>query len=118
MFVAITGTPGIGKSSVSKILEKNGFEVLDLNSMAVDNNFIIEHDKVRDSNIIDLDKIEKFIIKNFYDKKLIFIDSHLSHILKCIDKIIILRCHPQILRKRLSWQKSTVIPLAINSLFL
>ena len=99
MFIAITGTPGIGKSSVSKILEKKGYELLDINNIAINNNFILEYDKNRDSNIIDLEKIDEFIFKNYNDKGLIFIDSHLSHLLKCVDKIILLRCHPNVLKK-------------------
>ena len=45
MIVALTGTPGIGKTSVSKILEKN-FYVIDLNKIATDKNFIIGIDKI------------------------------------------------------------------------
>ena len=101
MFIAITGTPGIGKTSVSNILKENGFEVLYMNNIAIDNNFIIGYDKDRDSNIVDMEKINEYVKENYFDKDLVFIDSHLSHHLICVDIIIILRCHPTVLKKRI-----------------
>jgi len=31
MSIALTGTPGVGKTTVSKILKKRGYDILDLN---------------------------------------------------------------------------------------
>ena len=41
----------------------------------------------------------------------VLVDGHLSHLLKCADKVIVLRCHPDELRKRLSkkgWKKEKI----------
>ena len=111
MIIAITGTPGTGKTSVSNILQENGFEVVDLNKIAVSNNFLIGDDEERDSKIVDVDTSNKYINENFKEKDIVFIEGHLSHLLKDVDKVIILRCHPDELRKRLSqkrWKKRKV----------
>ncbi len=111
MIIALTGTPGTGKTSVSNILQENDFEVIDLNKIAISNNFLIGEDEERDSKIVDVDTSNGYINENYKEKDIVFIDGHLSHLLKSVDKVIILRCHPDELRKRLSqkrWKKSKV----------
>ena len=95
-----------------KLLQGKNFGVINLNDIATENNFILDFDKDRDTNIVDLVKINKFIENKYRDEKLVFIDGHLSHLLKIVDKIIILRCHPKELKKRLSsknWKKEKII---------
>jgi len=111
MIIALTGTPGTGKTSVSNILQENDFEVVDLNKIAISNNFLIGEDEERDSKIVDVDTSNEYINEIHKEKDIVFIDGHLSHLLKSVDKVIILRCHPDELRKRLSqkrWKKSKV----------
>ena len=111
MIIALTGTPGTGKTSVSKILQKKGFEVVDLNKVACDKNFLLGIDKKRKSNIMDIKKFDRYVKKNYFKKELIFIEGHLSHLLNNIDKIIILRCHPNKLRNNLykkGWGKEKI----------
>jgi len=101
MLVAITGTPGVGKSSVSDLLKNYSYNILDIFSIAIEKDFVIEEDKKRDSKILDINKINKFLKKNYDTKDIIFVDSHLSHMFSCVDYVIILRCNPKILKKRL-----------------
>jgi len=105
MLVAISGTPGTGKTSVSKILERYGFEIVDLNKISIEKDFVIGVDKKRGSNIIDISLLNKYIKKNYTKKDVIFVEGHLSHLLKSIDKVIVLRCHPSVLKKRLNEKK-------------
>ncbi|MCK5636466.1 MAG: dephospho-CoA kinase, partial [Thermoplasmatales archaeon] len=49
MIIAITGTPGTGKTSISEVLQKNKFEVVDLNKVACEKDFLIGKDEKRDS---------------------------------------------------------------------
>jgi len=111
MIVAITGTPGIGKTSVSEVLRKKEFDIVDLNKVAVEKQFLVGVDKDRDSKIVDVDKLSKHIEKNHDGEDVVFIDGHLSHLLNAVDKVIVLRCHPKILKKRLSaknWKKQKI----------
>ena len=111
MLIALTGTPGTGKTSVSKILIENGIKVIDLNNLAISKNFVSGQDSKRKSAIIDTVKLNDYINKNFNVNDTIIFESHLSHLLKCMDKIIILRCHPKELQKRLKikkWDKEKI----------
>jgi adenylate kinase len=102
MIIAITGTPGTGKTSISKLLIDRRFEVIDLNKVAREKNFLIGKDEDRDSFIVDIVKFNKYVKKNYSQKKIIFIEGHLSHLLKSVDKVIVLRCHPNQLKKNLT----------------
>jgi adenylate kinase len=111
MLIALTGTPGTGKTSVSKILIENGVKVIDLNNLAISKNFVSGQDSKRKSAIIDTVELNDYISKNFNANETIIFESHLSHLLKCIDNIIILRCHPKELQKRLEtkmWKKEKI----------
>lgn len=105
MLVAISGTPGTGKTSVSKILKQKDFVIVDLNKLAIEKDFVIGVDEKRGSSIIDVNMLNKHITKNYTKKDVVFVEGHLSHLLKNIDKVIILRCHPSVLKKRLAEKK-------------
>jgi len=111
MIVAITGTPGVGKTSVSEFLQDKGYNIIDLNKIINENDFVTGFDEKRDSKLVDLEKINQFILKNYQAKELIFIESHLSHSLECIDKVILLRLHPNNLKKHLykkGWKEEKI----------
>ncbi len=105
MLVAISGTPGTGKTSVSKILNQRGFKIVDLNKISIEKGFIIGVDEKRGSNIIDVNMLNKHITNNYTKKDIVFVEGHLSHLLKNVDKVIVLRCHPSVLKKRLAEKK-------------
>lgn len=102
MIVAITGTPGTGKTSVANILRKKDYKVIDLNKVALKNNFLQGVDERRDTKIVDIDALDEYVKKNIKTKDIVFIESHLSHLLKCINKVVVLRCRPKELMNRLS----------------
>lgn len=101
MIVAITGTPGVGKTSVSKYLQEKDYLVIDLHDVINKNDFVTDFDEKRDSKIVDIEKLDNYVSENFKDKDLVFVESHLSHSLRCVDKVILLRLHPNSLRKNL-----------------
>jgi len=100
MLISLTGTPGTGKTSVSELLKVLGYKIIDLNKLANDNNLIIGFDEKRNSNIVDIEKLNIFF-KSYEPIDTIIIDSHLSHHIKKADKVIILRCSPDKLRMNL-----------------
>jgi len=105
MRVALTGTPGTGKSAVATLLQKKGYTVVGLHELAKQNECIDGIDKKRDSQLIDMDKLHKYIKKNFTTNDLVFFEGHVAHLLKTMEKVIILRCHPKELKKRLMKKK-------------
>ena len=100
MAIALSGTPGVGKTTVSQILKERGHLILDINEIVEDNDFVEGYDKERDTNIIDIEALNRFVQKN-YQKKNIIIEGHLSHLLS-VDFSIILRCDPLVLNERLN----------------
>lgn len=93
MMVCITGTPGTGKSAVSEILRKKGYNVVLQNDTAKD--YIISEDTQRDTTVID----EELWAEEFVPFDGI-VEGHITHILPC-DLVVILRCRPDVLRMRL-----------------
>ncbi|ADC65777.1 Adenylate kinase [Ferroglobus placidus DSM 10642] len=90
--IAITGTPGTGKSTVAEILRKRGYVVLSVNEIAEKFGCIEEEeDGVK---IVDLECLEKVEVDAD------FVEGHLSHHLNA-KTVIVLRCRPDVLYERL-----------------
>jgi len=100
MWFALTGTPGTGKTSVAQTLCERGWVVLDLNKIARDHGFITGRDVERDTDLVDLDKVCRFLEKEFGDDKVIILEGHWSHKLQ-VHRAIVLRCNPKSLARRL-----------------
>ena len=107
--IAISGTPGTGKTSVSKKLsEIANAKFISLNKLAVSEQLTLKYDKKRNTHVVDFKKLVPHIINQIESYKktnieLLLIESHFSDIIpeKYIDYAIILRCNPDELYKRL-----------------
>ena len=107
--VILSGTPGTGKTSVSKNISKHlNVKVITLNELVINENLIIDYDNDRETSVVDdenltlfvIDLIEKIRKENF---DFLIIEGHFSDMVpdKFIDYAIILRCDPDILYTRL-----------------
>jgi adenylate kinase len=103
MIILITGTPGTGKSTVSKILNKKLDSVLlDINKLVEDKNLYSGYDKKRKFKIVNLNALFAEIEKLITNKdQIIIIEGHLSHYFEKSDVTIVLRANPNVLRERL-----------------
>ncbi|MCD6547650.1 MAG: adenylate kinase family protein [Nanoarchaeota archaeon] len=107
MLLIISGTPGVGKSSVAKELSKKlNAKLVDLEKIAKENNIVVTYDKKAKSYVVDESKLTKVIKKQIKDGNYI-IPSHLSHFIspKIVDLCVVLRCNPKELEKRLKKRK-------------
>lgn len=95
MRIALTGTPGTGKTTASERLAGD-LDIVHLNDIVTDEGLTLGHDEARDSAIADLDAIAERLA----DRDDILIESHLAHHLD-VDRVIVLRCHPETLIERL-----------------
>ncbi|PLW80610.1 hypothetical protein C0585_01675 [Candidatus Woesearchaeota archaeon] len=103
MVIIVTGTPGTGKTTLSKLIAKEKeFEYVDLNTFARNNNLVIGFDEERNCDIIDEDKLSDSIENAFKDKKVV-IDSHMSHYIdpEIVDICIVTKCDLKELKARL-----------------
>ena len=98
MLVAITGTPGVGKSTVSSILRKD-HRVIDIHSYAEEHGLFEEFDDDAGSYDVDVERLNDSIMSEDITDTT-FIDGHLSHFVD-VDVIIVLRCDPKVIRDRL-----------------
>jgi adenylate kinase len=101
MRVALTGTPGTGKTSVATALETQGYIVIPLFTYAKENHCIAGIDRKRGSQLIDIEKLDNAIQKNISFDPLVFFEGHIAHLLQTMEKVILLRCHPDELKERL-----------------
>lgn len=111
MIVALTGTPGTGKSSVSKHLRNDGYEVLDINEIVLTENFVTAYDDTRKTSEVDLEALNKYMGECITSGDPVILEGHLAHLLSIIDQVIVLRCHPDELQRRLNdkgWSEAKI----------
>ena len=102
MRVAVTGTPGTGKTTAVAELEASGgladadLDVVHLNDAIEPEGLYDERDAERDSLIVDLDAIREYLA----DRDDVLVESHLAHHVPA-DRVVVLRCRPTELERRL-----------------
>ena len=107
--ICVSGSVGSGKTSLSKKLaDKLGYKYLDVSSLIKKNKLYDDYDKKDRSYIIDIKKLNKFLIELINKgKKSLIIDSHMSHFLpkKYVDLCIITKCRIEKINQRLKKRK-------------
>lgn len=101
--IFITGTPCTGKTTVGeKLSSKLGCNLIKINDLAIENDFILGIDDEKGYKVIDIPKLNEKVaeIIGASDELLIF-EGHLSHLCDGADKVVVLRVRPEILRSRL-----------------
>ncbi|WP_277555536.1 adenylate kinase family protein [Halobaculum limi] len=94
--LAVTGTPGTGKTTATDLLaSERGVEVVHLNDAIREEGLYADRDEERDSLVADFDAVEAHL----GDWSGV-VDSHLAHHLDA-DAVAVLRCRPDILEQRL-----------------
>jgi adenylate kinase len=94
MRVALTGTPGTGKTEVGNILKSKGNEVRNVRDLAAEFRAASETDEGLE---IDVEVLTNSLPD---PEETIVIEGHLAHLLPN-DICIVLRCNPNVLRDRL-----------------
>ncbi len=94
MIVALTGTPGTGKSSVAEELE--GFEVLDLTEFVQEEDLGTQGEEFE----ADVEAMVEALEKELEVQKNVILEGHLSHHYPA-DICVVLRTRPDVLRERL-----------------
>jgi adenylate kinase len=93
MMTGLTGTPGTGKSTLAQELRRRGHQVVHLADTIQP--YVLGRDEVRDTVVVDEERWsgEFPVIDGI-------VEGHFAHYLPC-DRIIILRCRPDVLACRL-----------------
>ncbi len=107
MRIAVTGTPGTGKTKIAKILAKKlGLKYLSIKELV--KGLIIDYDRRRDCFVVDVEKMKKIKLN-----KDVIVEGVIAHFLDPneIDFCIVLRASPRALKMRLKkrgWRKSKI----------
>jgi adenylate kinase len=101
MRIALSGTPGTGKSAVGRELRRLGLEVIDINGLARRHGFLGRRDRKRQTREVHLGALGRFLDRELSGVGPVFLESHVAHLLKA-DFAVVLRCSPPVLRRRLS----------------
>jgi adenylate kinase len=106
--LAISGVAATGKTETAKVLAKRiRWKLVRPDYVAKKKKLYLGYDKERKSWIVDIKKLRKEIKKAEKENKNIIVESLYAHSLPA-DIVVILRCNPKILLKRLkkkyTWQ--------------
>lgn len=96
MRVAVTGTPGTGKTTATELVESD-LNVVHLNDVIREEGLHDGTDEERGSLYANFDAIRTWLEERGDD---LLVDSHLAHHFDA-DRVVVLRCHPETLRERL-----------------
>jgi adenylate kinase len=109
MRVAVTGTPGTGKTTATERLDTD-LDVVHLNEVIRAEGLYDEVDEERDSVIADIEAVEE----RLGDRDDLVVDSHLAHHLD-VDRVVVLRCHPEEVERRLRERGESAAKAAENA---
>ena len=100
--LALTGSPGVGKTTISSFLNHEGLQVISVESLAEKLGCIDVEDPVDGARPIDIEELSSQLKRDWSTSPIVstVIDGHLSHLLP-VDCYIIVRCNPSVLRDRL-----------------
>ena len=96
--VAISGTPGVGKTSLCDLLKNRGWNVLSLTTLAEEHGCLDAVDTDDGAAPVDIHRLAEVWEASTSGRWVV--DGHLSHLLE-VDGLVLLRCAPAILRQRL-----------------
>ena len=97
--IFITGTPCTGKTTIASKLKG---QLIKINDVAIENDFVLGIDEDKGYKVIDIEKLSDYVddLTKNSDELLIF-EGHISHLCDGADKVIVLRARPEILEERL-----------------
>ena len=110
--IAISGTTGCGKTSLSKLFENNDVPVYSVKQLAEQFECIGAEDQSDGAQDIDIHRLSDEWENQ--DAGLVIIEGHLSHFLD-LDAIVLLRCNPKEIETRLKTREYSNQKIKANS---
>lgn len=99
--MALTGTPGTGKTQVARALERSGVRVVWLNEEVRLAGAVVGRDRRRGSLEVDVRRLDRWVARKVRQGQgPVIFEGHLAHHLT-VDRAVVLRCPPSVLARRL-----------------
>ena len=118
--IVITGTPGTGKTAISKSLSREvGAQYLSLTRFVIGKRLHSAIDVQRRSRVVDFERtrgrLKKLLSRA---KSMVIIDTHIPDAIprEYVRMVIVLRCHPRVLQARLRMRHWSVSKIRENVL--
>jgi adenylate kinase len=111
--IALTGTPGTGKTELAEHLERNGAATVELADLARRSGAVVGRDEGRLTDEVDVDILRRAaegLLADLPSDVLVVLVGHMAHLMPC-ELVIVLRTSPGVLRERLAargWPESKV----------
>lgn len=97
--VALTGTPGVGKTTLAALAARDGWTVVDVKAWAKAEGCVVGYDELDQAAVIDVERLSALVPPPGRGRLLF--EGHLSHLLP-VDLAWVVRCDPDVLRPRLA----------------
>ncbi|ARM76092.1 adenylate kinase family protein [Acidianus manzaensis] len=115
MKIVITGTPGVGKTTISKFLSsKLSYEYFQVSSFIIQNKLYSSFDPLRQTYNIDDEKVAEKINEYLKNKDNIVVETIYPSLIDYADKVIVLRRYPLDLYEELKNRGWNNIKIAEN----
>jgi adenylate kinase len=118
--IVVTGTPGTGKTTIAQSLAHQlHADYLSLNKLVIAEKFLSGVDRRRGTRVVDLKKTRVWLRKLLRrSKHVIIVDTHIPDAVPRthLRKVIVLRCHPSVLERRLRRKRWRAIKIRENIL--
>ena len=107
MRIVLTGTPGTGKSSLAPALARlAGGPAVDLNAFASSRRLFKSEKGAFGEKIADLKRLKKALAGHLKNEENFVVEGHLACEFRIpADAVVVLRCDPRVLKKRLERRK-------------
>jgi len=98
MNVALTGTPGVGKTTLAAEAARDGWTVVDVKAWAQAEGCVVGYDDADQAMVVDVERLAERMPPPGRNR--VLFEGHLGHLLP-VDLAWVVRCDPDVLRPRL-----------------
>ena len=118
--VVVTGTPGTGKTVISKSLARQlHANYLPLTKLVIARRLYAGVDQERRTKVVDLKRTRAWLRKSLHKgEEITIVDTHVPDAIprELVGKVVVLRCHPSVLEARLRKKGWRVLKVRENVL--
>lgn len=99
--IALTGSPGVGKTTVGQLAANAGYKLVDVKAWAHEVGAVAGHDPDDEADAIDVDLLAAALRDEPRQPGSVIYEGHLAHLLP-VDVAWVIRCDPRVLAARLA----------------